>query len=179
MIRPPSLGSDIIFFHNDIHGVFQIHVHEHVVRQRSKVLVNLIDNARKTDERSVIIKVKLHESAINRWCVWLYGQALRKYGEDPNNALVEIGAVYRFSAEVEDFACANACQDAIRDILVDQYDKVTIGLRPLLEIGAEQNGYSEMLMNILVYGPYAMSGVTRDWLRMLIPKQEFLWVFST
>jgi hypothetical protein len=176
--RTSSPGSEIITVQHDFQGVFQIRVHEHLIHQRSKTLASLIDDARKLDESNIIIEVEMPEPAIRRWCVWLYGQALRKHREDPNNALLELGTIYRFSAKAGDHECANDCQDAIRDILFDQHKKVTIGLRPLLEEFPVNSGrYFDMLLDILVYGPYAKSGVTRDWLRMLSPKEEFLSVF--
>jgi hypothetical protein len=149
-------------------------------------LAGRIDEARKVDESNVVIQVNMLDSAKYRWCVWLYGQPLWKYGDDSNHAVLDIGGIYRFSVEEGDHGCANACLDAIREILVDQHHKIIIHLSTLLDFLVQTQEASQMLIDLLVYGPYATSGLTRDWLREMKVEPEFLsffyrlsWAFAT
>jgi hypothetical protein len=137
-------------------------------------------------DSNVAIKISMPDTAKERWCAWLYGQAFWQYGEDLDNALLDIGAICRFSVEEGDHECVNACLDAIHEILVDEHDKVTIRLHTLLEFLVQTMEVSQMLIDVLVYGPYAASGLARDWLREMKVEPEFLpffyrlsWAFAT
>lgn len=103
-------------------------------------------------------------SALHRWCVWLYGQALRKHNEDPTHALADVGEIFDFSCSEEDYECANACLDAIRELLVEEHDKVTINLDAFVKFFDGRGDASQMFIDILVYSPCASSGKTREWL---------------
>jgi len=64
----------------------------------------------------------------------------------------------------KDHECANACVDALRNILFQDYTKTTVDLGTLLHFLAGEQHAVQMLVDMLVYGPCARSGKTREWL---------------
>lgn len=168
---PYSLGSQIIVVRCSDKTAIPSHVHEHLLRQRSRDLADRIDNAREEDENDSSITISLLGSAKHRWCVWLYGQPLRKYGEEPDQALLDIAGIYEFPVEEESYECANACLDAIRELLVEEHGKTTIHLSTLLGFLDKRQEATQILIDMLVYGPFAASGKTREWLSETIVRQ--------
>jgi hypothetical protein len=96
--------------------------------------------------------------------VWLYGQGLWSRSDDPDFVLMDVGAIYAFSAQEGDHECANVCLDVIREVLVDEHSTVTIHLNTLLDFLDQSQEAFQMLIDLLVYGPFASSGFTRGWL---------------
>jgi hypothetical protein len=140
------------------------YVHDHLLRERSREVADLIDDARQAGEHDVAIMISLLDSATHRWCVWLYGQPLHKQGDDPDQAVVDICGIHEFSMRGKDRECANACVDALRSILFQDYTKTTVDLGTLLHSLAGEQHAVQMLVDVLVYGPCARSGKTREWL---------------
>jgi len=60
--------------------------------------------------------------------------------------------------------CANACIDAIRDIIARDHDKLSVDLGTFLHFLAAEPKAVQMLVDVLVYGQCARSGKTWEWL---------------
>lgn len=145
-------------------------VHEHLLRARSKELSDSIDVAiedvRKSyAEREIVsITISLNDTAMRRWSVWLYGQPFHKGSENLDRVVVDICEIHQFSMRGGDHECANACIDTIREIIAHDYDKLTVDLGTFLHFLAAEPKAVQMLVDLLVYGPTARSGKTREWL---------------
>jgi hypothetical protein len=159
--RSSSLSSEIITVRSGFKKASIARVHEDLLRRRSKAFSKRIDDARKEDEKNVTITINLSDTAKHRWCVWLYGQGLWSRSDDPDFVLMDVGAIYAFSAQEGDHECANVCLDVIREILVDEHSTVTIHLNTLLDFLDQSQEAFQMLIDLLVYGPFASSGFTR------------------
>ena len=61
-----------------------------------------------------------------------------------------------------DRTCTNACIDAIRDIIAHYHDKLSVDLGTFLHFLAAEPKAVQMLVDVLVYGPCARSGRTRE-----------------
>jgi len=158
-----SLSSDIIAVRG-LDGAFPARVHEHLLRERSRKLIGLIEDAKQAGERDAAITIGLVHTAMHRWCVWLYGQPLYKESDDPERAVVDICGIHQFSLGEGDIRCANACVDALREIFLREHDKLQVELDTLLDFLAGETHAVHMLVDVLVYGPYARSGKTWEWL---------------
>lgn len=160
-----SLSSDIIAVRGH-DGAFPALVHEHLLRERSHGLATLIEDARQAGENRVVITIGLVSTAMHRWCVWLYGQPLRKQSDDndPDRAVVDICEIFQFSMSGGDRNCVNACIDAIRDIIAHDHAKLQVDLGTFLHFLAAEPMAVQMLVDVLVYGPCARSGKTWEWL---------------
>ena len=171
-----SLSSDIIAVRG-LDGAFPAHVHEHLLRERSHGLVTLIEDAQQADEYPAVITVGLVTSAMHRWCIWLYGQPLRKESDDPDRAVVDICEIFQFSMSGGDRKCANACIDALHGIIHEQHDKLQVDLGTFLHFLAEEPRAVQMLVDMLVYGRCARSGKTFEWLCGTRAEQKWVHFF--
>lgn len=160
-----SLSSEILAVRGH-DGAFPALVHEHLLRERSHGLATLIEDAKQAGDNRAVITVGLVSTAMHRWCVWLYGQPLRKQSDDndPDRAVVDICEIFQFSMSEGDRNCANACIDAIRDIIAHDHDKLSVDLGTFLHFLAAEPKAVQMLVDVLVYGSCARSGKTWEWL---------------
>lgn len=160
-----SLSSEIIAVRGD-DGAFPALVHEHLLRERSHGLATLIEDARQAGENRLVITIGLVSTAMHRWCVWLYGQPLRKQSDDndPDRAVVDLCEIFKFSMSAGDRNCANACIDAIRDIIAHDHNKLSVDLGTFLHFLTAEPKAVQMLVDVLMYGPCARSGKTWEWL---------------
>jgi hypothetical protein len=158
-----SLSSDIIAVRG-LDGAFPARVHEHLLREHSRDVTNLIEDARQAGEKDVVVTIGLVHTAMHRWCVWLYGQPIHKQSDDPKCAVIDLCGIHQFSMKGGDIECANACVDALREILYREHDKLQVELDTLLNFLVGETHTAHMLIDMLVYGPYARSGKTWEWL---------------
>jgi hypothetical protein len=153
------------------------HVHEHLLRDGSKHLSVLINDAKQAGDNDVTIAISLRDSAMHRWCTWLYGQPLHKQGEDPTRTVVDICEIYQFSVHGGNDKCANFCIDIIREIIACDYEKLTVDLGTFLHFLAEEPQATQMLVDMLVYGPCARSGKPWEWLGGTRAEQKWVHFF--
>jgi hypothetical protein len=145
-------------------------VHEHLVRERSETLTEKVDCARSVPEGEgdVIVGLEAQDSVIINWVAWLYGQPLfRECEGDPysDEDLKTVVALCTFAIQYHDYECANACLDAIRELLFEEYEGLESPLSklaPVFKSGCENA--IDMVVETLVYGPCADSGQLAEWL---------------
>ena len=168
------MSSDISTVHCGLNSASPAYVHEHLLREHSNKLADLIDGAEQTGEDDVAITIGLVDSAMHKWCIWLYGQPLDKQGDDPSRAAVDLCRIHQFSMDMGDHGCANACVDALREMLTRDHATLDDDLGTLLDFLGQEQQAVRMLVDMLVYGPCARSGKTQEW--MTKTKVEERWV---
>jgi len=146
-------------------------VHEHLVRDRSEALADQIEleKSEMRTQGTVTIHIRAGSLTVERWTNWLYGQPMVCTEDDPSDyadeVLIRVVEVYTLAHKYDDYGCANACSDAVREMLVEQraslQDPITL-LLPMFESDCYKT--HKMLIHSLAYGPCVDSGELRGWL---------------
>ena len=149
-----------------------VHVSEDMLRSRSKCLVSRIDRARNQGNEKIVIELSGSDQTVEKWTDWIVGEPMYGWADDElhDDVLFETVEVYVLARECKDYDCVNACLDTIRLLLChsnDLYNPIRV-LEPVLKlVDDEGDKPSEMIMDLLVYGPCAELGRTEKWIETL------------
>lgn len=155
-----------------VYGEWGVFVHEHLVRERSDVLGQMIDNSDvRSEDGKIIIEISAYHSVVGHWVKWLYGQPMFTHHFNSNDeVLQDFVDMYCLAHKHDDFTCANVCLDAIRDLFFEEdtgLQEPIDKLKPMLELDAGSDKALGMIVDVLVYGPCSGSGKTKEWLKVL------------
>jgi hypothetical protein len=163
-------------------------VHEDMLRHRSKRLATKVIWAKAQGGEKVILEMSGSAKMVSCWIDWVYGQPMFARSEVENTAgddmLCSIVDMFNFALEFEDYDCANACLDSIRELLChsDKLENPIRVLEPILRYASSANDKpSKMIVDVLAYGPCAESGRTLTWMDALEGHHSFMmanWVGS-
>lgn len=156
----------------DENGFF---VHEHLVREHSSMLANVIDKQKKKGEEKFVIFIRAESTYVSYWIDWLYGQRIFPCWEDVihDEVLEDFVEMFRLAYSNEDWECINLCLDAIRDLFLEE--SADLGepldkLKPLLDVVdfcEDHETVLDMIAHVVVYGPGADSGQSKIWVKTL------------
>ena len=177
--------------------VYEHVVHEHLVRARSRKLAETIDEKKKQAKgnEEVTIQINASSQMVGCWLRWLYGQPMFTWDDGIHDEVLENHVeMYDLACEADDYGCMNACLDAIREFLCQpkpsRLENPIFALKSMLEpkltldgdVDQTNNKPTDMIVDVLVYGPCADSGQTAEWLNFLkndmYPIEEQAWFYQ-
>ena len=177
--------------------VYEHVVHEHLVRARSRKLAETIDEKKKQAKgnEEVTIQITASSQMVGCWLRWLYGQPMFTWDDGIHDEVLENHVeMYDLACEADDYGCMNACLDAIREFLCQpkpsRLENPIFALKSMLEpkltldgdVDQTNNKPTDMIVDVLVYGPCADSGQTAEWLNFLkndmYPIEEQAWFYQ-
>lgn len=128
------------------------------------------------DNERIVTRIYASDRMVASWLGWLYGQPMFAWIEDITDEVLEnYVEMYELALEEQDYGCLNACLDTIREYLCqpNEFENPIAVLKPVLKSGFDELGHldnekpSNMIVDVLVYGPCADSGRTAEWLKEL------------
>lgn len=145
------------------------------MRERSKALATKIDTAKSKikDKEMATINIQASKYTVDQWINWLYGQPMiadqddwTSYADDMLDDIVDVCAL---AHTYDDYACVNACLDAIRGALIEKRGHLEDPLTILLTLFHQNrcNNTTNMLVHSLAYGTCVNSGELNRWLDKL------------
>ena len=136
-------------------------VHEHLVRERSSMLEEMIDEQKKKGEERVVITIHAESVYVSSWIDCLYGQPMFSHCErDGDDVLERFIKMFGLARQNGDYHCANLCLDAIRNLFLEDegdLDESLDKLKPLLD-ALDYHEYGkvlDMIIHMVVYRPAA------------------------
>ena len=145
-------------------------VHEHLVRERSSMLEEMIDEQKKKGEERVVITIHAESVYVSSWIDCLYGQPMFSHCErDGDDVLERFIKMFGLARQNGDYHCANLCLDAIRNLFLEnegELDELLDKLKPLLGASKydEYDVVLDMVVHVVVYRPDADPEQTLRWL---------------
>ena len=169
-VRGDDYGESYTDFSGEVKYDRGFFVHEHLMRERSKMLEEMIDKQKGKGEEKVVITIHAESRYVSSWIDWLYGQPMfpkwECYHDDVLQSFVEM---FHLAHQNEDYHCANLCLDAIRNLFLEnegELDELLDKLKPLLGASKydEYDVVLDMVVHVVVYRPDADPEQTLRWL---------------